>query len=650
MPVYNVPTNNWLDLVKRVVNGANQLSYTISGVPNPAGTCPKNFTATYKCGNGPTKNVTVAAEANGKLAAFNCLTEAAACGPFKLTLGDDGNLVLTNGTSKIWESNTKGKVSTMPLEKYKQKNGKNGKNYLLEGDMLELGEFIGSPSGNCYLIMDKDKTGQAGLQLRYDVMSDCSKPVEVVDTATTHNGVPDKGDWMFMGCFNDSPNRALPNQRADNLTMDECIKKANDMGDVYAAKQFNYQCFTGTAAAQFDKYGPTTCGPNGDAYKNSVWKKKSAKSTAPVSTDPFLDKGCWNDNAARTLTGPPQQYGFDRNSCYQEAVKNGSSAFALQNGGWCVTSKPGDDYAKLGPAGYCPEAGGPWINHVFTVNKQPVVPPVIDGVKLFTIPKEDKTLYGKMGYVSEDGKLHEYPADMLGPSTDFQSMGKYNTVGHDLASSLVLTTEQCKEKCAANAECVGFVFGQDKLQPNKNCFLKKKGIFPEGLRVPDEKLELYLRGKGIKNHASCSKTYVDETPLTWANYELGDKMSMQTLCNLGAFTEAQQKAWQKEHEQLTELARDLKKSIRTLAKEDTDIADKLSDQVHKLTKETQIYAEIQDKKYKDVPGSLTVDGMKENAALMSESDLYRNIMWSIAAVFFVGVSVKILRDISKKSA
>jgi hypothetical protein len=87
-----------------------------------------------------------------------------------------------------------------------------------------------------------------------------------------------------------------------------------------------------------------------------------------------------------------------------------------------------------------------------------------------------------------------------------------------------------------------------------------------------------------------------------------------------------------------------------LAKEDTDIADKLSDQVHKLTKETQIYAEIQDKKYKDVPGSLTVDGMKENAALMSESDLYRNIMWSIAAVFFVGVSVKILRDISKKSA
>jgi hypothetical protein len=753
MPVYNVPTDNWLDLVKPDVDGYDKTSYNIGvrfKTPVPTGTCKKNFTAVYKCGNGPQKNVSVAAEANGKLAEFDCKTEAAKCGPFKLTLGDDGNLVLTNGKTEVWTSNTVGKVSKMPLEKYKQKNGKNKRNYLLQGEILELGEFIGSPSGNCYLIMDKDASGQAGLQLRYDVMADCSKTtptpsVQVAATLTpdknaqckewaqrtpseckanpnymlpncatscapyikpveTNNGVPNKGDWEFQGCYNDGQVRALPNQAADWQSMDQCIAIAEKRGHVYAAKQYNYQCFTGNAAAQFDKYGKTTCGPNGDAWKNSVWKKKSKVEAATI--------------------------------------------FAAPN--------------------------------------------VTDSLKLYTIPKEDKSLYGKMGYVSEDGKLHEYPADMLGPSKTFQSVGKYNSVGHDLSSSLVVSPEQCKQLCAKNEKCVGFVYGSDRIplpmvryvkvnnakdyiqisqlvvksggenvalkkpttslnvygsagtdlpeaskavdgtlstrnhpelynsagtkddywevdlgreypvdsityynrkdccqdrangmiihllsatktpvktlqltggavqkfnmeltptdKLNKNCFLKGTGIYPEGLRVPSDNLELYVRGKAIKNHASCNKTYVDETPLVWENYEMGDKMSMSTLCNLGAFTEKEQKTWKKKHMELTRMAGNLKQSINTLASADSAINNKLNEQVQKLTNDSKIYAKIQDEKFKNVPASRTVDGMKENAILMNESDLYKNVLWSIVAVIFVGASVKVLRNISKGEA
>ena len=128
---------------------------------------------------------------------------------------------------------------------------------------------------------------------------------------------------------------------------------------------------------------------------------------------------------------------------------------------------------------------------------------------------------------------------------------------------------------------------------------------------------------------------------------MGDKMSMSTLCNLGAFTEKEQKTWKKQHKELTQIAGNLKQSINTLARADSAIANKLNEQVQKLTNDSKIYAKIQDEKFKNVPASRTVDGMKENAVLMNESDLYKNVLWSIVAVIFVGASVKVLRNISK---
>jgi hypothetical protein len=56
-------------------------------------------------------------------------------------------------------------------------------------------------------------------------------------------------------------------------------------------------------------------------------------------------------------------------------LANGADSFALQNGGWCVTSKPGDSPKKYGAAsGACATLGSGWVNHLFQVDgRTPVV-------------------------------------------------------------------------------------------------------------------------------------------------------------------------------------------------------------------------------------------------------------------------------------
>jgi hypothetical protein len=101
--------------------------------------------------------------------------------------------------------------------------------------------------------------------------------------------------------------------------------------------------------------------------------------TDKPSSGGFKDEGCWNDRGARAISGGPQQYGYTPETCLKEAKKNGSTFFALQDGGWCTTSKAGDDYTKYGKASTstCPTLGGAWINHVYSVEggTPPPAPP-----------------------------------------------------------------------------------------------------------------------------------------------------------------------------------------------------------------------------------------------------------------------------------
>ena len=96
----------------------------------------------------------------------------------------------------------------------------------------------------------------------------------------------------------------------------------------------------------------------------------------PTDTSGITDLGCWKDGPARALNGPPQQYGYTPKTCKDFALSRGTDTFALQDGGWCVTKKPGDDYKKYGKVtGPCPERGSGWINHVYQATQEPAPGP-----------------------------------------------------------------------------------------------------------------------------------------------------------------------------------------------------------------------------------------------------------------------------------
>jgi len=95
--------------------------------------------------------------------------------------------------------------------------------------------------------------------------------------------------------------------------------------------------------------------------------------TLPALPAGITDLGCWNDDGARTLKGPPHEYNNNVAMCAQEAKKRGQTIFALQNGngdtGWCATHTPESNYQRLGKSQkqgvMCTTGGTAWVNHVY---------------------------------------------------------------------------------------------------------------------------------------------------------------------------------------------------------------------------------------------------------------------------------------------
>ena len=140
-----VSVGNWTSVIQDLVKGKESVNYVIGqGGLDPSVGCLKDFTASYKCGNFPTsKTVNIPGDAQGKTATFDCSSENKMCKGFRLTLGDDGNLILTDSDNKqIWTSNTN-KIG-FAVDKFNAKNGK------------------------CYLIMSETSDG-SGLELKYSV-------------------------------------------------------------------------------------------------------------------------------------------------------------------------------------------------------------------------------------------------------------------------------------------------------------------------------------------------------------------------------------------------------------------------------------------------------------------------------------------------
>jgi len=164
-----INSGNWTDVTGSYVNGKSEATYTVQHtLPDPAPGCSKNFTATYTCtGNkiGKTFSKYLDNEANGKNISFDCSSFGGKCAGSRLSLGDDGNVTVTDYSGKtIWQSNTY--TTGIAMTSKAASKSKYGRNYIQSGEFLRKNEFIGSPSGNCILTL-KFQNGTAMFGLHH---------------------------------------------------------------------------------------------------------------------------------------------------------------------------------------------------------------------------------------------------------------------------------------------------------------------------------------------------------------------------------------------------------------------------------------------------------------------------------------------------
>ena len=190
----SVSTNNWLNTTTNAISDNStdrQSSLILSPNPDPAYGCNKQFVSSYSCGPNTTlKTISLDAPADGKAAVFDCKSEYLNCTDGRLTIGDDGNVTFSKSDGTIiWQSGT----SSVGLSKdeYKAVNGKYGRNYLLTGEFLLPGEFVGSPSGNCALLSQSTGKNTHSLDIVYFEPS-CNKQGQQPSSTGEYGDITDQ--------------------------------------------------------------------------------------------------------------------------------------------------------------------------------------------------------------------------------------------------------------------------------------------------------------------------------------------------------------------------------------------------------------------------------------------------------------------------
>jgi hypothetical protein len=231
---YVVPINDWMPYITNAFNDAKIYTQTQQdihttppstfafligkdggGTNDPAVGCQKEFISTYSCSSSPStiKTLNIPAEAWGKTAIYDCKQEMDKCLSSKLELTDDGKLVMYHNNQQVWNY-TMNEVG-VPMVEYSASQSKYKRNYLLPGETLSSNEFVGSPTGTCYLLF----TPSNELVLAYQVSS-CE--IKEQDTIVGIQGEENVGG-IYSIQYSNTPSSSTSQSLQSNLGKVEYI-------------------------------------------------------------------------------------------------------------------------------------------------------------------------------------------------------------------------------------------------------------------------------------------------------------------------------------------------------------------------------------------------------------------------------------------
>jgi hypothetical protein len=137
----------------------------------------------------------------------------------------------------------------------------------------EYANYIMSPAElTCYAQNNPDLAGlnPEQLQAQWTMYGAFEQRNNQCPSFQTQSGL-----YNYIGTFNDSSNRAIPNYVGNVSSINECENIANNNGDTIFGVQYYGQCFTGNNLQQAQKYGRNVnrneIGPMGKSWTNQVY-------------------------------------------------------------------------------------------------------------------------------------------------------------------------------------------------------------------------------------------------------------------------------------------------------------------------------------------------------------------------------------------
>lgn len=627
-PLYAVTKNNYLGYTSDVLNNEPSGSFVIgqdgnsNQLADPAPRCPKNFTAKYACGKGVPINVTINPEAKGQAANFDCTDAAAACEQLKLTLGDDGNLQLLDSQGAVvWETGTT-KVGVARPE-WSAANGQYGRNYLTNMESLAVGQFMGSPSGNCYLLMTQTSAGVAELQLRYDEVS-CPE---------TGFGTDPRGINLAT----------IPNYLTTNIGK---IGFVSEDGLLHEYPESMQGPGTG-----FDLIG----------NYNSVGNDLNGGSSTVASVDACKAKclGVADGKCGGFTYGvappPPVVTPALAPASQKLMVRYVRAQFPLTGPGKIIQISQlvvMSDGVNVAPKGTATAAG----QYASDSGPEKAVDGVIGSRNH---PQE----YHSQEYTQDPARTYwdldlgkDYPVEKViyynrnDCCTDRADGMQLTLRNNNNVVVKVLTLTAAKEQSFnfVTAPAVAPATVGASGASGANCHLKTTAVFPGGLRQTSDHYELYVRNKALKNNASCNSLYESVSLAQWQAYadgSQGDDMTPDTLCSLQAYTKADQEALAAKKVELDGLAKQIKDRITALKQTDANLASELGDSGRRVKHDLGRYDHVL-KKRQALTDNVLVSAMAEDADLQMMSALYKNILWSIIAILLVLLAARLVRGLN----
>ena len=264
-------------------------------------------------------------------------------------------------------------------------------------------------------------------------------------------------------------------------------------------------------------------------------------------------------------------------------------------------------------------------------------------VAVYGIPKNSNASLRKVGYVTDDAQLREYPVSMTEPNSTFYNMGYYADPqgGNNIKLLKNTTLEECKKKCSSDYsdKCAGFAY-RDK---DQECRLKNDKMFPIGPRSQSNEWQTYVRGKSVTNGSTCPTEVVESTAQQWDAYPEAGRMTKNALCQMAYMTKEEKKQFETAHKELHNIAGEIQKVLSKLTETDEKLVESLGYNVKKLKRNIKQYTNIKNENTKRKGQLQNSTAMESSSDLNMISQNSKYLLWSILAILLVTTSIRTRR-------